>query len=78
MGNEDFYTLEVVAEKLGVTVRYLSDKIGDGSLKASKIGKRLYVLHSSVVDLIKANEVKAEKTKRVVKADLADNLKKKK
>jgi excisionase family DNA binding protein len=53
----DFYTLEQLAERLGTTTRHLQNKIGEGKLKASKIGKRLIVTNSDVLDFIKASQV---------------------
>ena len=50
---DDFYTLEQAAEKLGVNIRYASEQVQAGNLKATKIGKRIYVLHSDLIDFIK-------------------------
>lgn len=47
-------TLEDAAKELQVTERYLSDKISEGKLMGRKVGKRIYVLYSDLIEFIKA------------------------
>jgi hypothetical protein len=46
-------TLENAAIELQVTERYLSDKISEGKLIGRKVGKRIYVLYSDLIEFIK-------------------------
>lgn len=57
---DDFYTLEKVAEKLEVTEKYVRDQIASGELIGHKRGKRLYVLHSDLVAYISAGSTKIQ------------------
>ena len=52
MIENEFYTLEQAAERLGVTKRWASDQISEGHLNAFKRGKRIYVLHSDIVAFV--------------------------
>lgn len=46
-------TLENAAIELQVTERYLSDKISEGKLIGRKVGKRIYILYSDLIEFIK-------------------------
>lgn len=48
-------TLEQAAKELLVTERYLTDKIKDGKLIGRKVGKRIYVLYSDLIEFIKTS-----------------------
>lgn len=56
MNNDEIYTLDKLAVKLEVTERYIRDQIAAGELKAYKRGKRFYVLHSDLIEFIKAGK----------------------
>lgn len=48
-------TLEDAASELKVTERYLMDKISDKKLTAHKVGKRIYILYSDLIEFIKTS-----------------------
>lgn len=57
-------TLEDAAAELKMTERYLSDQIKAGKLAAKKVGKRIYVLYSDLIEFIKSGkEATSEKDK---------------
>lgn len=51
--DNDFYTIEVAAVKLGMAVRTLRAKINKGEIPAHKFGGRWYVIHSELVEAIR-------------------------
>lgn len=53
MENEQIYTIDQVADKLKVSERYIRDNINRKELKAFKRGKRMYILHSDLVEWIR-------------------------
>ena len=57
---ENILTLQQAAELLQTTDRYLSDNIKAGKLKAYKMGKRIYILNSELIDFIRQNPYKAK------------------
>lgn len=54
-------TVGQAAEMLETTERYLSDKYKTGELKAYKVGKRVYLLHSELVAFVKKHPYKTKK-----------------
>jgi excisionase family DNA binding protein len=50
---EDFYTTEQLAEKMGTTERYIADLCRAGKMKSYKIGKKIYVIHSELMEFIR-------------------------
>lgn len=60
MKQEDVYTIEEAAEKLKVTDRYIRDQISAGEIKAYKRGRRFYILHSDLIDYVKAGKVSTD------------------
>ena len=50
----DFYTIEQAAQRVGFGERYLMDAINDKSLKAYKTGKKLFILHSDLIEFVKS------------------------
>jgi excisionase family DNA binding protein len=55
---ESILTLQQAAEALQTTDRYLSDNIKAGKLKAYKLGKRIYILNSELIEFIKLHPYK--------------------
>lgn len=55
---QDFYTIGQAAEKMQVNERFIRDAISNGKLKAYKQGKRQYILHSDLIDFIRAGKTK--------------------
>jgi len=53
-------TLQQASELLQTTDRYLSDNIKSGKLKAYKLGKRIYLLESELIDFIKLHPYKSK------------------
>lgn len=49
---KDFYTLEYIEETWDLNVRFLRERIKDGSLVGKKVGVAYYVLHSDLLDYI--------------------------
>jgi excisionase family DNA binding protein len=62
--NEDFYTVEATAEKLGIQPNTVLIHIRAGKLKAYKFGNRYYILK---VDLVKTITSQAYKPKTKTK-----------
>lgn len=58
VGQMDFYTLEQLSERLGTTTRHLQTLISNNKLKAAKVGKRLIVLNSDVIEFLKSENDK--------------------
>ena len=56
--DSDFYTVEIVAEKLGIAVRTVRNKINKGEIPAHKFGGRWYVIHSELVEAIRKESKK--------------------
>ena len=50
----DFYTLEHIEKVWNIGIRFLREKIKDGSLPAKTVGKKYFVLHSDLIDFIKS------------------------
>ena len=48
----DFYTLEYIEKTWDLKVRFLREKIKDGSLLGKKVGVSYYVLHSDLLQFI--------------------------
>jgi excisionase family DNA binding protein len=59
---EQILTLQQASEALSTTDRYLSDSIKAGKLKAYKVGKRIYLLQSELVDFVKQHPYKEKGT----------------
>ena len=57
---ENILTLQHAAELLQTTDRYLSDNIKAGKLKAYKMGKRIYILNSELIDFIRQHPYKGK------------------
>jgi excisionase family DNA binding protein len=57
---EDILTKQQAAELLQCSERLLAESIKEGKLKASKIGKRIVILKSDLVDFIKLHPYKGE------------------
>lgn len=57
---ESILTLQQAAELLQTTDRYLSDNIKAGKLKAYKMGKRIYILNSELIDFIRMHPYKGK------------------
>jgi excisionase family DNA binding protein len=57
---ENILTLQQAAELLQTTDRYLSDNIKAGKLKAYKMGKRIYILNSELIDFIRQHPYKGK------------------
>lgn len=57
---DDFFTVEAVAEKLKVSERYVNACIREGKLKAYKQGKRHYIFFSDLVNFIKTEHSENE------------------
>jgi hypothetical protein len=55
--NNDFYTLEALAEKLKVTTEWIGEQVEKGNLIKCKLGKRSYFLHSDVIAFIELGRV---------------------
>lgn len=49
---KDFYTLEYIEKTWDLKVRFLREKIKDGSLIGKKVGVSYYVLHSDLLIFI--------------------------
>lgn len=54
----DILTLQGAADMLQTTDRFLSDNIKAGSLKAYKLGKRVYILQSELIAFVKLHPYK--------------------
>lgn len=66
--NNDFYTLEELAEKLKVTKEWIGEQVEKGDLIKCKKGKRSYFLHSDVVSFIESGreaDISTAKPKKV-------------
>lgn len=50
--DDEFYTIELASEKLGMSERALREKISSGEIKGYKKGKRYYLLHSDILKYI--------------------------
>ena len=50
---DDFYTVDGVADKLGLSKRKVLEKLNAGEIKGYKKGRFWYVLHSDLLDYIK-------------------------
>ncbi|MEM6342952.1 MAG: helix-turn-helix domain-containing protein [Bacteroidota bacterium] len=61
MPEEEFYTVEEVARKLGLTERTVQEKARKGEIPAYKQFGRYYFLHSEIVALIRQGERKDKK-----------------
>lgn len=57
---ESILTLQQAADILQTTDRYLSDNIKAGKLKAYKMGKRIYILNSELIDFIRMHPYKGK------------------
>lgn len=55
---DNILTLQAAAELLQTTDRYLSDNIKAGKLKAYKMGKRVYILQSELIEFLKLHPYK--------------------
>lgn len=53
-------TLQQAAEALQTTDRYLSDNLKSGKLKGYKVGKRIYLLESELIEFIKLHPYKSK------------------
>ena len=53
-------TKQQAAELLQVSDRFIADSIRDGHLKAYKVGKRIYILYSELLEFIKNNPYNGE------------------
>ena len=49
-------TLTQAAAELEVSERYLTDQIKAGKLNGKKVGKRIYILYSDLIEFIKAGK----------------------
>lgn len=49
----DFYTLEHIEKVWNIGIRYLREKVKDGSLPAKVVGKKYMVLHSDLLEFVK-------------------------
>lgn len=47
-------TLQQAAEMLQTTDRFVSELMKDGQLKGHKVGKRLYILESELIEFVKS------------------------
>lgn len=59
----DFYTVDALAEKMGVSERTVRAKINKGEIPAWKWGGRWYVIKSELIDAIRSNGKSNGKTK---------------
>lgn len=50
----DFYTLEYIEKTWDLKVRYLRERIKDGSLAGKKVGVSYYVLHSDLLKFVES------------------------
>jgi excisionase family DNA binding protein len=57
---EDILTKQQAAKLLDCSERLIAESIKEGKLKASKIGKRIIILKSDLVDFIKLHPYKGE------------------
>lgn len=57
---EDILTKQQAAELLQCSERLLAESIKEGKLKASKIGKRIVILKSDLIEFIKLNPYNGE------------------
>jgi hypothetical protein len=48
----DFYTLEYIEKTWNISIRYLREQIKNGSLKAYKVGKSYFVIHSDLIEYV--------------------------
>ena len=55
--NNDFYTLEELAERLKVTTQWIGEKVQEGKLIKCKVGRASYFLHSDVLNFIESGRV---------------------
>jgi hypothetical protein len=55
---DNILTLQGAADMLQTTDRFLSDNIKASSLKAYKLGKRVYILQSELIDFVKQHPYK--------------------
>lgn len=55
--NNDFYTLEALAEKLKVSTEWIGEQVEKGNLIKCKLGKRAYFLHTDVIAFIESGRV---------------------
>jgi excisionase family DNA binding protein len=62
---DNILTLQAAAELLQTTDRLLSDNIKAGSLKAYKMGKRIYILESELIAFIRQHPYKVGAKKAV-------------
>ena len=62
---DNILTLQAAAELLQTTDRLLSDNIKAGSLKAYKMGKRIYILESELIAFIRQHPYKVATKKAV-------------
>lgn len=53
-------TKQQAAELLQTSDRFVADSIKDGKLKAYKVGKRIYILYSEVLEFIKNHPYNGE------------------
>jgi hypothetical protein len=53
----DFYTLEDLAEKLKVSTEWIGEQVEKGNLIKCKLGKRSYFLHSDVMAFVEKGRV---------------------
>lgn len=56
--NDDILTIDAVARRLEVNRETVLRWIRSGKLRASKIGTRLFVFESAVVEMLQAHEVR--------------------
>ncbi len=52
------FTVKTLAEHLELTPLYIRSLIATGKVRASKIGKSYYITEESVMDFLKAHEIK--------------------
>ena len=57
---ESILTLQQAADILQTTDRYLSDNIKAGKLKAYKLGKRIYIIHTELIGFIRQHPYKSK------------------
>jgi hypothetical protein len=50
----DFYTLEHIENVWDIGIRFLREKIKDGTLPAKTVGKKYMVLHSDLLEFVKS------------------------
>ena len=53
-------TKQQAAELLQTSDRFVADSIKDGKLKAYKVGKRIYILYSELLEFIKNHPYNGE------------------